>query len=97
MCVGVAAQMFDGERFNLRKLNDLEFRKRNQIEITKRFADLENVNDDEDIDRACENIKENVKTSAEESLVLYELKQHYPWFDNVCLHIFGQRKRAKMQ
>jgi hypothetical protein len=38
-----AAQKFDGERFNLRKLNDLEVRKQYQIEITNRFAALENV------------------------------------------------------
>jgi hypothetical protein len=37
-----AAQEFDGRRFNLRKLNDLEVRKQNQIEITNRFAALEN-------------------------------------------------------
>jgi hypothetical protein len=38
-----AAQKFDGIRFNLRKLNDLEVRKQYQIEITNRFAALENV------------------------------------------------------
>jgi hypothetical protein len=37
------AQNFDGGRFNLRKLNDLEVRKQYQIEITNRFAALENV------------------------------------------------------
>ena len=67
-----------GERFNLRKLNELEARKQYQIEITTRFAALENLSDSEDINRAWENIKENIKTSAEESLGLYELKQHKP-------------------
>ena len=38
-----AAQSFDGERFNLRKLNELEVRKQYQIEITNRFAALENL------------------------------------------------------
>ena len=42
---------------------------------------MENVNDSEDINRAWENMKENIKTSAKESLDLYELKQHKPWFD----------------
>jgi hypothetical protein len=32
------AQKFDGERFNLRKLNELEVRKQYQIEITNRFC-----------------------------------------------------------
>jgi hypothetical protein len=38
-----AAQKFDGVRFNLRKLNDLEVRKEYRIEITNRFAALENM------------------------------------------------------
>jgi hypothetical protein len=47
-----AAQKFDGERFNLRKLNELEVRKQYQIEITNRFAALENLSDCKDIYRA---------------------------------------------
>ena len=35
-----ATQKFDGERFNLGKLNKLEVRKQYQIEITNRFAAL---------------------------------------------------------
>jgi len=37
-----AAQKFVGERFNLKKLNALEVRKEYQIEISNRFAALEN-------------------------------------------------------
>ena len=37
-----AAQKFDGERFNPRKINELEVRKHDHIEITNRFAVLEN-------------------------------------------------------
>ena len=37
-----AEEKCDGERFNLRKLNELEVRKQYQIEITSRFATLEN-------------------------------------------------------
>jgi len=33
-----ATQKFDGKRFNLSKLNELEVRKQYQIEITDRFA-----------------------------------------------------------
>ena len=93
----LAAQRFDRKRFNLRKLNELEVRKQYQIDITNRFAALENLNDDEDVNRTWENIKENIKTSAKESLGLHELKQHKPWFDEECLGFLDQRKRAKMQ
>ena len=51
-----AGQRFDGERFNVRKLNELEVRQQYQIEITNRFAPLENLSDSEDINRAWENI-----------------------------------------
>jgi hypothetical protein len=40
------------ERFNLRKLNQLEVRKQYQIEITNGFAALGSLSDDEDINRA---------------------------------------------
>ena len=33
----------------------------------------------------------------QESLGLYELKQHKPWFDEECLGFLDQRKRVKMQ
>jgi hypothetical protein len=45
------AQKSDWERFNQRKLNDLEVRKQYQIEITNRFAALGNLSDDEDINQ----------------------------------------------
>ena len=73
-----AAKKFDGERLNLRKLNELAVKKQYRNEITNRFAALENLSDDEDINRAWENIKENIKTSAKESLSLQEVKQHKP-------------------
>jgi len=58
---------------------------------------LENLDVDKDVNRAWENIKENIKTSAKESVGLHELKQHKPWFDNQCLNFLDQRKQAKMQ
>jgi len=72
-------------------------RKQYQIEITNRFAALENLNNDEDVNRTWKNIKENIQTSAKESLGLHKLKQHKPWFDEECLGFLDQRKRAKMQ
>jgi hypothetical protein len=56
------------EKFNLRKLNELEFRKQHQIKISNRSAALENLNDSEDMNRDWENIKENIRTPANKSL-----------------------------
>ena len=68
-----AAQKFDVQRFNHRKLSDLHVRKQYQIKISNGFAGLENFNDGEDINRAWENIKENIKTPAKESLWVYQV------------------------
>jgi hypothetical protein len=55
------------------------------------------LNVSEDNNRAWENIKECIKTSAQESLGLYERKQHKPWFDDECAKFLDQRKQAKLQ
>jgi len=47
-----AVRKFDGERFNLRKPNELEVRKQYQIEISNKFAAFENLSDSECINRA---------------------------------------------
>jgi len=89
------AQRFDGERFNLRKLNEVEVSKQYQIETTNRFGALENLPDDEDINWVWENIKENIKTTAKESLILQEMKHHKPWSDEECLGFLDQESRLK--
>jgi hypothetical protein len=73
-----AALKFDVEKFNLRKINELEVMKHYHIEITNKSAVLENLNDSEDINMAWENFRENTKSSARETVVPYKLKQHKP-------------------
>jgi hypothetical protein len=75
------------ERFKLRKLSELEVRKQYHIKISNQFAALENFNDSEDINtrRDWENIEENIKSSIQENLNLYEWKKYKPWFDDECL------------
>jgi len=92
-----AAQNFDMDRFNLRMLNELKVRKKYRIKISNSFAALENLSDREDMNRAWENIKENIKTSAKESQGLHELKQLKPWFDEEWVRFLDQRKQAKVQ
>ena len=75
----------------------MEVKEKYRIEITNGFAALENLNVDEDVNTVWENIKENIKTSAKESLGLHEWKQHKPWFDKECVDFLNQRKQAKMQ
>jgi len=58
------AQKYDGERIKLRMLNVLDVRKQYQSEISNRFAALENLSDEEEINRFWENIEENTENSA---------------------------------
>ena len=56
-----AAQKFDVERFNIRKLNELKVRKEYQTEITNGFAALGNLSDDEDINRTWGTLRKITK------------------------------------
>jgi hypothetical protein len=69
------AHRFHMERFILQKLNMV---KEYWVEISNWFAALENLDDDVDINRASETIKENIKISAKTSLGYYELKKDKP-------------------
>ena len=42
-------------------------------------------------------IKENIKISSKESLSLYEVKKHKPWFHKECSCFLDKRKQAKME
>jgi len=75
----------------------VEVRKQYLFEITSRFVAVKNLSDGEEINRACENIKNNTKTSSKESLGLHELKQNKPWFDEECLGFSDQKKQTKKQ
>jgi hypothetical protein len=86
-------QIFDMERFNLKKLDGVEYR----LEISKTFTALENLDDDVDINRAWETIRENIKISAKANLGYYKLKKHKPWFDEGCPELLDQRKQDKLQ
>jgi hypothetical protein len=52
-----------------------------RVEISNRFAALENLDAKADINRAWVTIRENIKISAKESFGYYELKKIKPWFD----------------
>jgi predicted metallo-beta-lactamase superfamily hydrolase len=49
------------------------------------------------MNKTGENIRENVKISAKESLGYYKLKQHKPWFDEECSESADKRKQFKLQ
>jgi len=86
------AETFDVQKCNFRKLRELEVKEQYQIKISIRFAVLENLNDSQDINSDWDNIRENIKTSGEDSLCLHELKQKKPWCDEECLGFFRPKE-----
>jgi hypothetical protein len=85
------------ERFDLKKLNELEVKEQYRVELSNSFSAFENLDSELDIKRGWETVRENMKISAKESLDCYELKKHKPWFDEGCSELLDQRKQAKLQ
>jgi hypothetical protein len=92
-----ARQKFDLERFDLKKLDDVEVKEKCQVEISNRFAALESLDESFDINNAWESIRENIKISAKENLGYQKLKHNKPWFDDECSKLIDQWKQAKLQ
>jgi hypothetical protein len=49
------------QRFNLKKLNEVEGKEQYRVENSNRFAALENLDAELDINRAWETIRDNVR------------------------------------
>jgi hypothetical protein len=77
----------DMERFNLKQLSKEEVREQYQVTLKNKFAALEILDDNGDINRAWDTIRENIKISAKESIGLCESKSHKPWFEEECLKL----------
>jgi hypothetical protein len=58
------------ERFNLKKLNEVEGKEQYRVEILNRFAALENLDTEVEFKRTWETIKGNIQISAKESRLL---------------------------
>jgi hypothetical protein len=58
---------------------------------------LEDLDAEEEINSAWKTIRENIKSSAKESLGYFELKKHKPRFDEGCSKLLDQRKQTKLQ
>jgi hypothetical protein len=92
-----AAHKIDTERFNVRKLNEGDVKEQYQVTIRNKSAALENLEDSGDINGAWDNIRENIKITAQESLGYCESKHRKPWFDEECSKLVDRRKQAKLQ
>jgi hypothetical protein len=87
---------FHMERLHLRKLNEVEGKEKYRVEVSNRFAALEGLNPEVEINIVWGMIRENIKISAKESLAFYELKKHKTVFDEGCSELLDQKKQARI-
>jgi uncharacterized FlaG/YvyC family protein len=79
-----AARKVDTEILNVKELNEEDVKEQYQVTIRNKFAALQNLEDSGDINRAWDNIRQNIKTSAQERLGCCEPKHRKPRFDEEC-------------
>jgi hypothetical protein len=68
-----------------------------RVEVSNRFAALEDLDSEDEINCSWEMIGENITISAKGSLGYFELKKHKILFDKGCSNLLDQRKQAKLQ
>jgi hypothetical protein len=96
LAVSKQSDRFHMERLNLKKLNEVEGKEQYHVEVSNRFAALEEFDAEAEINSSWEMIRENIKISALESLGYFELKNLKPWFNVGCSKLLDQRKQAKL-
>jgi hypothetical protein len=69
---------FHIQRFNLKKLNEVEGKEQYRVEVSNRFATLEDLNAEVEINSGWEMISVNINISTKTSLGYFELKKHKP-------------------
>jgi hypothetical protein len=70
LAVSKQTHKFNTERFNLKKLTEVGGKEQYRVEASNRFAAMENLVDDVDINRAWETIREYKNVSQRESRLL---------------------------
>jgi hypothetical protein len=92
-----AVQKIDMERFDVKKLNEGNVKDQYRVTTRNKFAPLENSEDSGDINRAWNNIRENIKILAQESLGYCQSNHCKPWFDEEYSKLVDGMKQAKVQ
>jgi hypothetical protein len=67
-----------------------------RVEVSNRFAALEDLDAEIEINTVWKMIEGNIKPSAKD-LCYYELKKHKPWFGEGSSELLDKRKQAKLQ
>ncbi|KAJ4441296.1 hypothetical protein ANN_11150 [Periplaneta americana] len=62
-----------------------------------RIASSDDVEEELDVHSMWENIRDNIKIAAEQSIGYYQTKKKKPWFDEDCCMVVERRKQAKLK
>ncbi|KAJ4447216.1 hypothetical protein ANN_09218 [Periplaneta americana] len=84
----------------LQTKTDEETKQRYQVEISNRFAALatsDEAKKELDVNSVWDNIRDNIKIAAEQSIGYHETKKKKPWFDEDCSIAVDRRKQAKLK
>jgi hypothetical protein len=73
----------------------LEGKEKYRIEVSNRFAALEDL--DAEMEINGKTIRENINISAKESIDYNEMRKYKPCFDEGCSKLLDQGKQAKLQ
>jgi hypothetical protein len=87
---------FHMERFNLKKLNEVEGIEKYHAEVSNRPAALEDLDAKVEVNSIWKTIRDNINISAKDSLGYHELKKHMPLFDGYS-KLLKETKQAKLQ
>jgi hypothetical protein len=85
------------ERFNLKKLNNVEGNEKYHVEVPNRFAALEDLDVMVEINNTWEKIEEAIEISVKESVGCYELRKYKQCLNEECSELLDHRKQAKTQ
>jgi hypothetical protein len=84
------------ERFNLKKLKEVEGKEKYRVEVSNRFAALEHLDAEVGINTVWESVRKVVRISTKENLGYHELKQHKILFHEGCSQLLDLRKQTKL-
>jgi hypothetical protein len=68
-----------------------------QVTIKNNFRAVENIQDNGDINRALDTIRENINISAKEGIGRCESKHLKPWFYEECSKLVDRTKHTRLQ
>jgi hypothetical protein len=75
------AHIFHTERFNLKKLNEVEGKEQYRVEMSNNFPAFDNFDAEVDINRTWETIRERISE--------FQPEKHKPWFNEGCSKLCG--------